>query len=700
MKSVGEVMGIGATFQESFHKALRSLETGVSGLDRPDDADAWDDEALEAEMRRPGAQRLWYAAEALRRGWSAEKLHETSRIDPWFVAHIQALVCAESGVTEALEDAGKLRRLKQMGFADRRIAMLSGRSESEVRTLRQGFGIRPVFRRVDTCAAEFVAPTAYFYSTYSSACEARPTERQKIVILGGGPNRIGQGIEFDYCCVQGIFAAQQAGYESIMVNCNPETVSTDFDTADRLYFEPLTEEDILEIVHIEQPTGVIVQFGGQTPLRLAVALEAGGVPIIGTSPDAIDRAEDRERSSELADLVGVRQPEAGTASNPDDAVTIAERIGYPVLIRPSYVLGGRAMEVVESSDKLRDYMQRAVKASPDHPVLVDRYLDAAIEIDVDVVCDGVDVLVGGLLEHVEQAGVHSGDSACCLPPHTLSEAVQQRISELAGALARQLGVIGLMNVQFAVKHGEVYLIEVNPRASRTVPFVAKATGLPLARLAARVMAGEKLAELEIPERCTGNVAVKEVVLPFDRFPGVDTLLGPEMRSTGEVMGMAKDFVSAFARATLAAGVSVGGDPGGVLMTVKDSDKEAVIQVAQSLMAAGWTLYATAGTGAALSAAGLSWSLVHRVGTQHPDCAEVIANGAIKLVVNTPSTAADVTDSSVIRKTALYERVAYCTTVAGALATAAAVLEGAKALTPVVPLQEWYASGRNELSSGR
>ncbi|MDE0883272.1 MAG: carbamoyl-phosphate synthase large subunit, partial [Myxococcota bacterium] len=494
------------------------------------------------------------------------------------------------------------------------------------------------------------------------------------------------------------FAVQAAGYESIMVNCNPETVSTDFDTADRLYFEPLTEEDILEIVHIEQPTGVIVQFGGQTPLRLAVALEAGGVPIIGTSPDAIDRAEDRERSSDLADLVGVRQPEADTATNADDAVVIAERIGYPVLIRPSYVLGGRAMEVVESSDKLREYMERAVKASPDHPVLVDRYLDAAIEIDVDVVCDGVDVLVGGLLEHVEQAGVHSGDSACCLPPHTLSEAVQERISELAGALARELGVVGLMNVQFAVKQGEVYLIEVNPRASRTVPFVAKATGLPLARLAARVMAGEKLADLDIPERCTGNVAVKEVVLPFDRFPGVDTLLGPEMRSTGEVMGMAKDFVSAFARATLAAGVSIGGDPGGVLMTVKDSDKEAVVQVAQSLKAAGWTLYATAGTGVALSAAGLSWNLVYRVGTQLPDCAEVIAKGAIKLVVNTPSTAADVADSSVIRKTALYERVAYCTTVAGALATAAAVLEGAKALTPVVPLQEWYAAGRNGLSS--
>jgi carbamoyl-phosphate synthase large subunit len=697
MKSVGEVMGIGATFCESFQKALRSLETGVSGLDCPEDAADWDDDALWNEMRRPGAQRLWYAAEALRRGWSAERLNEASFIDPWFIAHMQSLIEAESDATAAMSDASTMRRLKALGFADRRLAALAGVDESTFRQARHDQGIRPVYRRVDTCAAEFVAPTAYFYSTYSSVCESKPTAREKIMILGGGPNRIGQGIEFDYCCVQGVFAAQEAGYESIMVNCNPETVSTDFDTADRLYFEPVTQEDILEIVHVEQPTGVIVQFGGQTPLRLAVELERAGVPIIGTSPDAIDRAEDRDRASELADLVGVRQPQADTATDVPRAVEIAETIGYPVLVRPSYVLGGRAMEVVESTEKLRDYMQRAVKASPDHPVLIDRYLDGAVEIDVDVVSDGETVLIGGLLEHVEQAGVHSGDSACCLPPHTLSQSIQDEICEYAKGLANELGVRGLMNVQFAVKEGEVYLIEVNPRASRTVPFVAKATGLPLARLAARVMAGERLADLSVPERCTGNFAVKEVVLPFDRFPGVDTLLGPEMRSTGEVMGMATDFVGAFARATLAAGVSVANEPGGALVTVKDSDKDSVVEVARRLVAAGWTLYSTSGTLAVLAAAGLPSRVAHRVDQGTPDCAGLIESGAIQLVINTPSTARDIADSAVIRKTALHERVAYCTTVAGALATASAALEGAKALTPVVPLQEWYRAGRSEVS---
>ena len=694
MKSVGEVMGIGATFCESFQKALRSLETGVSGLDAPDDADQWSDQDLEAELRQPGAHRLWYAAEALRRGWSAERLHEVSFIDPWFIAHFQRLIAAEADAKASLNDAAMMRHLKALGFADRRLASLAGVSEDELRAARHQLGVRPVYRRVDTCAAEFDAPTAYFYSTYSSECEAHPTTREKVMILGGGPNRIGQGIEFDYCCVQGVFAAQEAGYEAIMVNCNPETVSTDFDTADRLYFEPVTQEDILEIVHVERPTGVVVQFGGQTPLRLAVGLEAAGVPIIGTSPDAIDRAEDRDRASELAELVGVQQPEADTAVDVDGAVAIAERIGYPVLVRPSYVLGGRAMETVESSDKLRDYMRRAVKASPDHPVLIDRYLEGAIEVDVDVVCDGDEVLVGGLLEHVEQAGVHSGDSACCLPPHSLSGAIQDEIRAVATRLAFELNVRGLMNVQFAVKDETVYLIEVNPRASRTVPFVAKATGLPLARLAARVMTGEKLANLTIPARCTGNVAVKEVVLPFDRFPGVDTLLGPEMRSTGEVMGMATDFVSAFARATLAAGVGVGSEPGGVLLTVKGSDKEAVVEVARLLGDAGWTLYATAGTRDALAAAGLESILTHRVGQGSPDCSSLIESGVLKLVVNTPSSARDVADSAIIRKTALHERVAYCTTVAGALATAAAVVEGAKALTPVVPLQEWYEAGRS------
>ena len=697
MKSVGEVMGIGATFCESFQKALRSLETGVSGLDAPDDAAEWDDDDLQREMCQPGAQRLWYAAEALRRGWSSERLHKASFIDPWFIAHFQTLIAAEAEASTALGDSAVMRRLKALGFSDRRLAQLAGVDEDTFRRARHGQGVRPVYRRVDTCAAEFVAPTAYFYSTYSSVCEAHPTDREKVMILGGGPNRIGQGIEFDYCCVQGVFAAQEAGYEAIMVNCNPETVSTDFDTADRLYFEPVTQEDILEIVHVENPKGVVVQFGGQTPLRLAVGLEREGVPIIGTPPDAIDRAEDRDRASELADLVGVRQPEAATATDIEGAIQIAEPIGYPVLVRPSYVLGGRAMEIVESSAKLRDYMHRAVKASPDHPVLIDRYLDGAIEVDVDVVCDGVDVLVGGLLEHVEQAGVHSGDSACCLPPHTLSQTVQEEIRSVASKLAFELGVRGLMNVQFAVKDEQVYLIEVNPRASRTVPFVAKATGLPIARLAARVMTGERLADLNVPKRCTGNFAVKEVVLPFDRFPGVDTLLGPEMRSTGEVMGMATDYVSAFARATLAAGVSVVNKPGGVLVTVKDTDKEAVVEVARRLVDADWAVYATRGTQSVLADAGVSSVLVHRVGQGLPDCSSLIESGAIQLVVNTPSSARDVQDSAIIRKTALHERVAYCTTVAGALATAAAVLEGAKALTPVVPLQEWYRARRQDVS---
>jgi carbamoyl-phosphate synthase large subunit len=692
MKSVGEVMGIGATFRESLHKAVRSMETGVSGLESPRDAESWSGADLDRELARPGAERLWYLTEAMRRGWSDERLFECSGIDPWFLAHIRHLVTLESEVAERPLTQDNLRRFKIEGFSDQRIAALRGETESTVRALRHVQGIRPVYRRVDTCAAEFDAPTAYLYSTYSDACEARPTERKKMMILGGGPNRIGQGIEFDYCCVQGVFALQAAGYETIMVNCNPETVSTDFDTADRLYFEPLTAEEIIEICHVEQPAGVIVQFGGQTPLSLAVALEQYGIPIIGTSPDAIDRAEDRGRANALMDTVGVQQPPAGTATDVAGALAIADRVGYPVLVRPSYVLGGRAMERVGTPELLRNYMGRAVIASPDHPVLVDRFLNRATEVDIDLVCDGEDALVGGVLEHVEQAGVHSGDSACCLPPHSLSAEVIAEIERQAKLLALELGVVGLMNAQFAVQDGEVFIIEVNPRASRTVPFVAKATGIPLAQLAARVMAGEKLADLDVPVRSEGYFAVKESVFPFDRFPGADTLLGPEMRSTGEVMGVGPDFTSAFARASRAAGVKLAGK-NGALLTVKESDKDEAVRAAKILHSAGWKLFATRGTCAVVKAAGLPCDRVFRVGSGSPDCVEIIEAGEISLVVNTPEHGPDVADSAVIRRAALHARMAYCTTTAGALATARAIEMGDQAYVPVTPMQEHYRSGR-------
>jgi carbamoyl-phosphate synthase large subunit len=699
MKSVGEVMGIGATFRESLHKAVRSMETGVAGLEAPSDAHGWSGADLEAELMRPGAERLWYLTEAMRRDWSDQRLFECSGVDPWFLAHLRVLVSMESEVaTLPLSDVN-LRHFKAEGFSDRRIAALRGESELAVRSIRHLLDIRPVYRRVDTCAAEFDAPTAYLYSTYSEACEARPTERQKMMILGGGPNRIGQGIEFDYCCVQGVFALQAAGYETIMVNCNPETVSTDFDTADRLYFEPLTAEDIVEICHVEQPAGVIVQFGGQTPLSLAVALEKFGVPIIGTSPDAIDRAEDRKRANALMDKVGVKQPPAGTATDVAGALKIAERVGYPVLVRPSYVLGGRAMERVGTPERLREYMARAVIASPDHPVLVDRFLHRAIEVDIDLVCDGEDALVGGVLEHVEQAGVHSGDSACCLPPHSLSPETVAEIESQAKALALELGVVGLMNAQFAVQDGEVFIIEVNPRASRTVPFVAKATGIPLAQLAARVMAGEKLSELEIPVRSEGYYSVKESVFPFDRFPGADTLLGPEMRSTGEVMGVGRDFTSAFARASRAAGVRFGGVRG-ALLTVKNGDKTEAVAVAAELHAAGWSLFATRGTCAEIRAGGLPCEPVFRVGSGSPDCVDLIDTRRVSLVVNTPEHGPDIADSAVIRRAALSARMAYCTTTAGALATARAIALGEQAYVPVTPMQEHYRSGRMRANPAR
>ncbi|MBF94003.1 MAG: carbamoyl phosphate synthase large subunit [Myxococcales bacterium] len=685
MKSVGEAMGIGGTFRESLHKALRSLETGCSGFDVPEK-----EVDLDHELRSPGGERLWYLAQAMRQGYSDEQLYELSGIDPWFLAHIRILVEMESAIRQSDLGAEELRVFKREGFADTRIAHLKNWTESQVRSLRYEHGIHPVFRRVDTCAAEFVAGTSYFYSTYSDVCESNPTSRKKMMILGGGPNRIGQGIEFDYCCVQGVFALAEAGYETIMVNCNPETVSTDFDTADRLYFEPLTLENVLEICRVEDPQGVIVQFGGQTPLKLAVPLEQAGVPIIGTSPDAIDRAEDRERANQLMEAVGVKQPPAGLATNLDEALGVVRRLGFPVLVRPSYVLGGRAMEIVFSEDQLARYLREAVKASPEHPVLIDRFLDRAVEVDVDVVYDGERCLVGGVLEHVEQAGVHSGDSACCLPPHTLSDDVVSRIEEQAGALARELGVRGLMNAQFAVQDDEVYVIEVNPRASRTVPFVAKATGVQIARLAARVMAGERLKELDIPEPKVGHFAVKEAVFPFDRFPGADPLLGPEMRSTGEVMGVATTFDSAFARATRGAGVRFRGE-NGVLLTVRQEDKGEAARVAELLHTAGWEIYATEGTRDVLAQAGIEAVLVHRVGQGALDCIDLIHHNRVSLVVNTPGSVSDAKDSAVIRKEALRAGVAYCTTIAGAIATAGGIAGGEDAFLPVRSMQAYYSA---------
>ena len=674
MKSVGEVMAMGRTFQESFQKALRGLEVGADGLNQK----TTDREIIEKELGEPGPERIWYVGDAFENGFTLEEVHQLTKIDLWFLTQIKEIVDLEMDLEKRkLEELDVLtvRMLKRKGFADRRLAHLLKTTEAAVRSYRHAMGIRPVYKRVDTCAGEFSTRTAYMYSTYEEECESQPTDRKKIIVLGGGPNRIGQGIEFDYCCVHASLALREDGFETIMVNCNPETVSTDYDTSDRLYFEPVTLEDVLEIVHIEKPFGVIVQYGGQTPLKLARDLEANGVPIIGTSPDSIDVAEDRERFQKLLHKLKLKQPPNRTARSSQKALALAAEIGYPLVVRPSYVLGGRAMEIVHEQSELERYMREAVKVSNDSPVLLDRFLNDATEVDVDAICDGKDVLIGGIMEHIEQAGVHSGDSACSLPPFSLTPAVQDELRRQTIAMAHALKVVGLMNVQFAIQKNPeaggadvIYVLEVNPRASRTVPFVSKAIGQPLAKIAARCMAGISLAEQKrLHEVVPPYFCVKEAVFPFIKFPGADTILGPEMKSTGEVMGVGATFGEAFFKSQLGAGdrLPVSGN---VFVSVRDPDKQAVVPIAQELIALGFQLIATRGTAAALMAAGIAVTAVNKVAEGRPHVLDMIKNGEISLIVNTvEDKRAAVRDSYAIRRAALQSRITVYTTLAGARA---------------------------------
>jgi len=667
MKSVGEVMAIGRTFQESLQKALRGLETGADGLDER----TTDLEVLETELGDPGPERIWYVADAFRCGLSFEQIQGDTHIDPWFLAQIEDLVRQErelKGLRLEDLDARALLTLKRNGFSDRRLGTLLAATERQVRERRHELRVRPVYKRVDTCAAEFATNTAYMYSTYEQECEANPSGRRKIMVLGGGPNRIGQGIEFDYCCVHAALALREDGFETIMVNCNPETVSTDYDTSDRLYFEPLTLEDVLEIVDKEKPCGVVVQYGGQTPLKLARDLEANGVPIIGTSPDMIDVAEDRERFQKLLQDLDLKQPPNRTARNEADALRLAAEIGYPLVVRPSYVLGGRAMEIVHEQRDLERYMREAVKVSNDSPVLLDRFLNDAIEVDVDAICDGRRVLIGGIMEHIEQAGVHSGDSACSLPPYSLSPELQQELRAQTVQMAMALDVVGLMNVQFAIQNGTVFVLEVNPRASRTVPFVSKASGLALAKIAARCMVGQSLdAQGVMKEVVPSYYSVKEAVFPFIKFPGVDTILGPEMKSTGEVMGVGESFGEAFVKSQLAAGVKLP-KAGKAFISVRNSDKNAAVQIGRELIELGFGLLATRGTAQVLSENGIQVAPVHKVGEGRPHILDMIKNGEVSLIVNTvDEKRSAVQDSWSIRNGALQGRVTYYTTIAGARA---------------------------------
>jgi len=732
MKSVGEVMAIGRNIHESLQKALRGLETGLSGFNRVDRLAGAPKAEILAALSQATPDRLLVAAQALREGLSIAEIHAISKFDPWFLERIAEIVAAEEDVcvNGLPRDAVAMRRLKAMGFSDKRlawlalqsanvrpgmqralaggsglvrdaiVAMTGGVTEEEVRALRHRLGVRPVFKRIDTCAAEFAAKTPYMYSTYEAPtfsapeCESQPTSRRKIVILGGGPNRIGQGIEFDYCCCHACFALGDAGYETIMINCNPETVSTDYDTSDRLYFEPLTAEDVLEILHVEQQSGelvgVIVQFGGQTPLNLARHLEAAGIPILGTSPDAIDLAEDRERFAALVDKLALRQPANGIARSRDEAVAVAERIGYPVLMRPSYVLGGRAMEIVESLSQLDDYIQTAVQVSGDSPVLIDQYLRDAVEVDVDAIRDGEDVVVAGIMQHIEEAGVHSGDSACSLPPYSLPPEIVAEIERQTVALAHALSVIGLMNIQFAVKEGQVYLIEVNPRASRTVPFVAKAIGQPIAKIAARVMAGEKLRNLPPIDRHIKHIAVKEAVFPWARFAGVDPVLSPEMKSTGEVMGIDSDFAIAFAKAQLGAGMVLP-TGGAVFVSVKDSDKPVILAAVRQLVELGFTIAATDGTADYLAAAGVPVERVNKVAQGRPHIVDRMKDGGIDLIFNTTEGWQSLKDSQSIRGTALTGKIPSFTTAAASLVAAQAIAALRKQTLEVRPLQSYYST---------
>jgi carbamoyl-phosphate synthase large subunit len=667
MKSVGEVMAIGRNFQESLQKALRGLEVGVDGFNLK----SVDMDKIEDELAYPRGERLWYVADAFGIGMTVEEIHRFTKIDPWFLVQIKELVDIELEIEKKyLTDFSRdeLWQLKRKGFSDRRLAYLWKTTEHEVRKRRHELGIRPVFKRVDTCAAEFETGTAYMYSTYDEEDESNPTSKKKIMVLGGGPNRIGQGIEFDYCCVHAALALREDGYETIMVNCNPETVSTDYDTSDRLYFEPLTLEDVLEIVDKEKPAGVIVQFGGQTPLKLARDLEAAGVPIVGTSPDSIDRAEDRERFQQMLHELKLLQPPNRTARNEEDAIAGAKEIGYPVVVRPSYVLGGRAMEIVHAETDLKRYMREAVKVSNDSPVLIDRFLNDAIEVDVDAVSDGKDVFVAGIMEHIEQAGVHSGDSACSLPPFSLATAMQDELRRQTVAMAKGLNVVGLMNVQFAIQDDKVYVLEVNPRASRTVPYVSKAIGLPLAKIAARCMVGQSLASQKVTkEVIPPYYSVKEAVFPFIKFPGVDTILGPEMKSTGEVMGVGKTFAEAFVKSQLAAGVRLP-KGGKAFLSVRNADKAKLIDIARTLGTLGFSLVATRGTAAALEEAGLKVQPVNKVMEGRPHIVDMLKNREVNLIVNTvEEDRRSIQDSWSIRNTALQNRITYYTTISGARA---------------------------------
>ncbi|MFA7553511.1 MAG: carbamoyl-phosphate synthase large subunit [Spongiibacteraceae bacterium] len=676
MKSVGEVMAIGRTFQESMQKALRGLEVGSSGFESKLDVKHKDSrDRLINELINPGPERIWYVADAFRAGMSIDEVFEFSKIDRWFLVQIEDLVNTEAQLqTQKLHDidADALFRIKRKGFSDERLASLLKVTEQSVREYRHGLNIRPVYKRVDTCAAEFSTSTAYMYSTYEQECEADVSNKDKIMVIGGGPNRIGQGIEFDYCCVHAALAMREDGYETIMVNCNPETVSTDYDTSDRLYFESVTLEDVLEIVHKENPKGVIVQFGGQTPLKLARALEAAGVPIIGTTPDAIDRAEDRERFQQMIQKLGLKQPPNTTVRSTDEAVAAAEAIGYPLVVRPSYVLGGRAMEVVYSEEELLHYMKSAVQASNESPVLLDHFLNAAVEIDVDAVSDGKEVVIGAIMQHIEQAGVHSGDSACSLPPYSLTAEQQDKMRQQVKAMALELGVCGLMNVQLAEQDGEIYVIEVNPRASRTVPFVSKCIGVSLAKVAARCMAGTSLAEQGFTKEIIPKFfSVKEAVFPFNKFQGVDPILGPEMKSTGEVMGWGATFAEAFSKAQLGAGEIIP-TKGKAFISVRDADKPGALEVAKKLAAQGFSLTASRGTHKVLTAAGLEVSLMNKVAEGRPHIVDSLKNGEIKLIVNTTEGRRAIADSAPIRRTALQHKVFYTTTLAGAEAVCEAI----------------------------
>jgi len=708
---VGEAMAIGRNFKESLQKALRSMETGLTGLDPVEIPGALDAEgkldkaAVLAELAIARPDRLLMAAQAFRLGLTAEEIGSVTFFDPWFLARIEEILETEARLAEAglPTRAEPLRDVKMQGFSDARIAAICGLAEAEVTARRLDLGVRPVFKRIDTCAGEFPSATPYMYACYEtgfagpegplpSRCEADPSAREKVMILGGGPNRIGQGIEFDYCCVHAAYALSEAGYETIMVNCNPETVSTDYDTSDRLYFEPLTSEDVLEIARVEQSKGhlkgVIVQFGGQTPLKLAQSLSDAGIPILGTSPDSIDLAEDRERFQKLLARLGLNQPENGTATSKAEALAIAERIGYPVLLRPSYVLGGRAMEIVHGPDQLAEYIESAVKVSGRNPVLIDKYLRSAIEVDVDAICDGTQVAVAGIMEHIEEAGIHSGDSACSLPPHSLPQSVIDRIGKEAEQLALALDVKGLMNVQFAVQNGDIYVLEVNPRASRTVPFVAKATGVAVAKVAAQVMAGARLDSFQMERSRHKHIAVKEAVFPFARFPGVDIVLGPEMRSTGEVMGIDSSFDRAFLKAQIACNAELP-EAGTVFISVRDEDKPTAAKIAKDLRDLGYALLATGGTAAYLKEAGIEAAAINKVHQGSPHVVDAMTAGEVQLVINTTEGRKAIADSYALRRGALVSAIPYYTTWNGAVAAVAAIKAMRKGQLEVAPLQSYF-----------